>query len=199
MYENRELPKCKVYLDSPMAIRATNLYNKYHEELSKQCNDYLKRDGTIFEFPYLHYALKTDDSKKINGEDGCIIIAGSGMCTGGRILHHFKNRIWNPKNAVLFVGYQARGTLGRLIVEGKKMIRLYHEEVKVNARIYTINGFSAHADQSGLLEWMEDFDHLDKVFLIHGEKEKQLVFQKVIKEKMDKRAHIVKEKEKIWI
>ncbi len=199
MYDNKELPLCKVYLDSPMAIRATNLYNKYHEELSQQCNDYLKRDGTIFEFPYLHYALKTDESKKINEENGCIIIAGSGMCTGGRILHHFKNRIWNPKNAVLFVGYQARGTLGRAIVEGKKMLKLYHEEVKVNARIYTINGFSAHADQNGLLEWMNDFDHLGNVFLIHGEKEKQLVFQKVIHEKMNKKAHIVKEKEKIWI
>ncbi len=199
MYDNKELPLCKVYLDSPMAIRATNLYNKYHEELSRQCNDYLRRDGTIFEFPYLHYTLKTDDSKKINDQNGCIIIAGSGMCTGGRILHHFKNRIWNPKNAVMFVGYQAKGTLGREIVEGKKMIKLYHEEVKVNARIYTINGFSAHADQSELLAWMEDFEHLGNIFLIHGEKEKQEVFQKVIRSKLHKKAHIVREKEKIFV
>ncbi len=199
MYDNKELPECKVFLDSPMAIRATNLYNKYHEELSKQCNDYLKRDGSIFEFPYLHYVLKPEESRKINDENGCIIIAGSGMCTGGRILHHFKNRIWNPKNAVLFVGYQAKGTLGRKIVEGAKWIKVYHEEVKVNARIYTINGFSAHADQSELLEWMKGFEHLGNVFLIHGEKEKQLVFQKVIREQMPNKVHIVKEKEKIWI
>jgi metallo-beta-lactamase family protein len=93
------------------------------------------------------------------------------MCTGGRILHHFKNRIWNPKNAVLFVGYQAGGTLGRKIVEGAEWIKIYHEEIKVNARIHSISGFSAHADQSELLAWIEGFDKLDKIFLIHGEKE----------------------------
>lgn len=200
MYKKGELPVCKVFLDSPMAIRATNLYNKYHEELSRQCNSYLKEDGSIFDFPYLKYTLKVEESKKINDESGCIIIAGSGMCTGGRILHHFKNRIWNPKNAVIFVGYQAKGTLGREIIEGAKWIKLYHEEVKVRARIYTINGFSAHADQQGLLEWMSDFDHLGKIFLVHGEKEKQFIFKKVIRQKLPKnKVHIVKEKEKIWL
>ncbi len=199
MYDDKELPVCKVFLDSPMAIRATNLYNKYHQELSKCCNDFLKRDGTIFEFPYLHYTLKPEESKKINEEDSCIIIAGSGMCTGGRIQHHFKNRIWNPKNSVIFVGYQAYGTLGRKIVEGVKSINVYHEKVNVNAKIYTINGFSAHADQSELLEWMQGFDDLGKVFLIHGEKEKQVIFKEEIKKHMSNSVHIVKEKEKIYI
>ncbi len=199
MYDDKELPVCKVFLDSPMAIRATNLYNKYHQELSKCCNDFLKRDGTIFEFPYLHYTLKPEESKKINEEDSCIIIAGSGMCTGGRIQHHFKNRIWNPKNCVIFVGYQAYGTLGRKIVEGVKSINVYHEKVNVNAKIYTINGFSAHADQSELLEWMKGFDELGKVFLIHGEKEKQVIFKEEIKKRMPNSVHIVKEKEKIYI
>ncbi len=199
MYDNKTLPPCKIYLDSPMAIRATRLYDSYHEELSKCCNDYLKRDGSIFEFPYVQYTLTPDESKKINEENGCIIIAGSGMCTGGRILHHFKNRIWNPKNAVLFVGYQARGTLGRRMIEGAKSVKIYHEEIVVNARVHSISGFSAHADQSELLDWIEDFKKLNKIFLVHGEKDVQEVFQKVIHEKTQKKAHIVKEEEEIYI
>jgi len=199
MYDNRELPKCKVFLDSPMAIRATALYNLYHSELSKCCNDFLQRDGTIFEFPYVNYTLKTDESKKINEEESCIIIAGSGMCTGGRILHHFKNRIWNPKNSIIFVGFQAYGTLGRKIVEGAEWIKLYHEKIKVNAKIYTINGFSAHADQKELLEWMKAFEELGNIYLIHGEKDKQKIFKKAIKEQLPNKVHIVKEREKIYI
>jgi metallo-beta-lactamase family protein len=199
MYLNKELPVCKIFLDSPMAIRATNLYKKYHQELSRECNSFLKKDGTLFEFPYLQYTLKSSESRKINDESGCIIIAGSGMCTGGRILHHFKNRIWNPKNAVIFVGYQAKGTLGRKIVEGARWINIYHEEIKVNAKIHTINGFSAHADQHELIAWMEGFEQLGKIFLIHGEKEKQQIFSKVIRHRMpEKKVHIVKESEKVW-
>jgi metallo-beta-lactamase family protein len=199
MYDKNELPKCKVFLDSPMAIRATNLYNLYHEELSECCNEFLMRDGTIFDFPYLHYTLKPDDSKKINQEESCIIIAGSGMCTGGRILHHFKNRLWNPKNSLIFVGYQADGTLGRKIVEGAEFIKLYHEKIKINAKVYTINGFSAHADQKELLTWIGGFDELDKIYLIHGEREKQEIFKKAITSQLHKKVHIVKEKETILL
>ncbi len=200
MYDKKELPVCKIYIDSPMAIRATKLYDLYHNELSSECNDFLKRDGTIFEFPYINYTLKPDESKKINEQrSGCIIIAGSGMCTGGRILHHFKHRLWNERNTLLFVGYQAEGTLGRKIIDGARSIKVYHEEIVVKAKIYTINGFSAHADQSDLIEWMQKFKKLGQIYLIHGEKEKQLIFKKVIKEKMGKKAHIVKQEEEIYI
>ena len=199
MYRRRELPRCKVFLDSPMAIRATNLYKKYHEELSRTCNRFFHEDETIFEFPWLHYTLKPEESKKINDENGCIIIAGSGMCTGGRILHHFKNRIWNPKNSVIFVGYQAEGTLGREIINGAKWIKIYHEEIKINARIHTINGFSAHADQHELIDWMRGFDHLGQIFLVHGEKSKQQIFKEVIFRRLHKKAHIVKEGETIHL
>ena len=200
MYDAKELPECKIFIDSPMAIRATRLYDSYHEELSRSCNDYLKRDGTIFEFPYIHYTLKPEESKKINAIDsGCIIIAGSGMCTGGRILHHFKHRLWNEKNSLLFVGYQAEGTLGRRIINGERHIHIYHEEVVVRAGIYTINGFSAHADQRDLIEWMDHFDRLGKIFLIHGEYDKQKIFKKAIEAKMDKRAHIVAPAEEIYV
>ena len=200
MYYEKELPECKIFIDSPMAIRATRLYDTYRQELSRCCNEFLERDGSVFEFPYIHYTLKPEKNKKINEiESGCIIIAGSGMCTGGRILHHFKHRLWNEKNALLFVGYQAEGTLGRRIIEGERHIHIYHEEVVVRASVHTINGFSAHADQNGLIDWMEHFERLGKIFLIHGEFEKQKVFREAIEKRLGKRAHIVAPEEKVYI
>ena len=200
MYHKGELPVCKIFLDSPMAIRATDIYNKYHEELSESCNAFLEKDGSIFDFPYLHYTLKVQDSMKINAENSrCIIIAGAGMCNGGRILQHFKHRLWNENNALIFVGYQVEGTLGRKIIDGAKKISIYNEEVIVKAQVHTINGFSAHADQDGLIKWMGSFKKLDNIFLIHGEPDKQKVYQKKIKERLGKKAHIVKYGEKIGI
>ncbi len=200
MFYAKELPKCKIFIDSPMAIRATKLYDQYHNELSDCCNEYLKKDGSIFEFPYVNYTLKPEESIKINDEkSGCIIIAGSGMCTGGRILHHFKHRLWNERNSVLFVGYQARGTIGRKIVDGDRNIRIYHEDIVLKAKVYTINGFSAHADQNDLIDWMKSYKKLGKIYLIHGEKDKQKIFKQVIKEKLNKKAHIVKQAEEIWV
>lgn len=200
MYDRGDLPVCKIYLDSPMAIRATEIYKKYHEELSECCNDFLERDGTIFGFPYLNYTLHVQDSMKINEEESrCIIIAGAGMCNGGRILQHFKHRLWNEKNALVFVGYQVEGTLGRKIVDGERKIKVYNEDIIIKAKVLTINGFSAHADQNGLIEWMESFKRLDRIFLIHGERDKQEIFQQEILERLDKKAHIVKYAEKIGI
>ncbi len=200
MFYAKELPKCKIFIDSPMAIRATKLYDEYHNELSDCCNEFLKKDGSIFEFPYVNYTLKPEESIKINDEkSGCIIIAGSGMCTGGRILHHFKHRLWNEKNSVLFVGYQAKGTIGRKIVDGDRNIRIYHEDIVLKAKVYTINGFSAHADQNDLIDWMKSYKKLGKIYLIHGEKDKQKIFKQVIKEKLNKKAHIVKQAEEIWV
>ena len=200
MYYKGDLPVCQIFLDSPMAIRATEIYKRYHEELSECCNRFLEEDGTIFDFPYLHYTLRIQDSMKINAEDShCIIIAGAGMCNGGRILQHFKHRLWNEKNALVFVGYQVQGTLGRKIVDGEKKIKVYGEEIIVKAKVHTINGFSAHADQNGLINWMGKFKKLDNIFLIHGERDKQEVFQKEIEKRLHKKSHIVKYGEKIGI
>ena len=198
MSEEGSLPKdAKVFLDSPMAKKVTNVYKKWSELLSKHCQKFKNHP---FEFPQLKLVKDVEESKKINDiERGCVIIAGSGMCTGGRILHHFKHRIWNPRNTVLFVGYQAKGTLGRKIIEGEKYIRIYHEDIIVKSKIVTINGFSAHADQKELISWMQEFDKLDRIFLIHGEYDKQVIFKSVIKNIMDKKAHIVEMKEKIYI
>ncbi len=200
MYRSRELPHCKIFLDSPMAIRATHLFSKYHNELGPECRRFYREDGDVFGFPWLRFTSDVEDSKRINEiERGAVIIAGSGMCTGGRILHHFKNRLWNERNCVIFVGYQAEGTLGRHIVEGAQWVRIYNEDIRIRAKIYTINGFSAHADQRGLIEWMRRFEKLGKIALVHGEKEKQLLFKKAIRKQLGKRAHIVRYKEKIFL
>lgn len=194
MYKDKELPECKVFLDTPMGIRATNVFNKYTNQLGSRCKKFYKEDGEVFHFPGLIFTLDSEESKEINKiEHGAIIIAGSGMCTGGRILHHFKHQIWNPLNSVIFVGYQAKGTIGRKIVEGAKWIKIYHEKIRVRASIHTINGFSAHADQDELIKWMKDFNSLGDVYLVHGELEKELVLQKVMKNKIKKRATIVEE------
>ena len=195
-----ELPKCKIFLDSPMAIRATRLYNKHVNELSTECQDFMQEGESIFDFEGLEYVQTPEESKKINEiASGAIIIAGAGMCNGGRILEHFKHRLWNEKNAVIFVGFQAKETLGRKIVEGAEFIELYGEKIKVNASIHTINGFSAHADQKQLIEWMQTFTRLETIYLVHGEEEKQIIFKEAILKQMDKKAHIVEEKEHIFV
>ncbi len=198
MNEEGSLPKdAKVFLDSPMAKKVTAVYRKWNKLLRKNCKKYKHHP---FEFPQLNLIKDVEDSKKINEiTKGAVIIAGSGMCNGGRILHHLKHRIWNPKNTVLFVGYQAKGTLGREIVDGAKFVKIFHEEIVVRAKIVTINGFSAHADQKELLEWMSKFKKLDKIFLIHGEYDKQIVFKSVIKNFFNKKAHIVSFGEKIYL
>jgi metallo-beta-lactamase family protein len=198
MYDRGDLPVCQIFLDSPMAIRATEIYKKYHEELTECCNRFLERDGTIFGFPYLNYTLHVHESMKINEEESrCIIIAGAGMCNGGRILQHFKHRLWNEKNALVFVGYQVEGTLGRQIVDGEKKIKVYNEDIIVKARVHTINGFSAHADQNDLIRWMQGFKRLGQIYLVHGERDKQEIFQQAIKARMDKPSHIVRYAETI--
>ncbi len=200
MHENGELPKCKVFLDSPMATRATAVYRNYAQELTNRCQENVQEDGTVFNFDSLIYTETPEASRGINDiKSGAIIIAGSGMCNGGRITHHFKHRIWDKRNAVVFVGFQAEGTLGREIVEGSKWINIFGEDIIVKASIHTINGFSAHADQDGILKWISKIEELKKVFLVHGEYEAQKVFKSVLKEKLNLDAHIVGFKEKILI
>ncbi len=190
MSRNRELPHgTAVFLDTPMGIRTTKVYEKYKYLLS----DYCKNLEHPFTFPELVFTSSTNASKRINDRrNRSIIIAGSGMCNGGRILHHFKHRIWDPKNSIIIVGYQAEGTRGRELVEGARYIDIYGERVIVRAKIYTINGFSAHADQKELLNWLGQNRAFKTAFLIHGEKDKQIVFKKAITKQLHKKAHIVK-------
>ncbi|MBD3790059.1 MAG: MBL fold metallo-hydrolase [Campylobacterales bacterium] len=200
MYEKKELPECKIFLDSPMATRATQVYNNHSNLLSKKCQEIKKRDGTIFDFKLLTYTPDVEASKAINEVDRrAIIIAGSGMCTGGRILHHFKNRLWNRKNAVIFVGYQVVGTMGRHMVDGARWVKIYHEDILVQASIHTVNGFSAHADQSSIVKWVSKMEDLHQIFLIHGEEDKQAILRSVLENTLDKKVHIVEPEEVIYL
>ena len=200
MYDNKELPECKIFVDSPMAQKATDVYRKYLKQLSPKCQKNQEQNGAIFDFPLLNYTSDPDSSKAINEiERRAIIIAGSGMCTGGRVLHHLKHRLWNPKNSVIFVGYQGSGTLGRHIVDGAKWVKIYGEDILIQANIYTINGFSAHIDQSGIVSWISKIENLHTIFLIHGEEDKQLGLRSVLENILEKRVHIVRNDEVIYI
>ncbi|MDO9266888.1 MAG: MBL fold metallo-hydrolase [Sulfurimonas sp.] len=189
MHNKGELPKCRIFLDSPLAIKATKLYNNYPIHLSDELQ---YSSGDPFSFAWLEPTTTREQSVAINKvKERSIIIAGSGMCNGGRIMHHLKHRLWNPRNSIVFVGYQVRGTLGRSIVDGEKLIKIYGEDIIAKAKIYTINGFSAHADQSELIEWMRPIDGLKNVCLIHGETDKMEIFAKVIKDELGYDANIM--------
>lgn len=200
MYDRKELPQCQIFLDSPMATRATQVYNNYSHLLSKKCQEIKERDGSIFEFEWLQFTPDVEASKQINEFDRrTIIIAGSGMCTGGRILHHFKNRLWNRKNAVIFVGYQVEGTLGRHMIDGARWVKIFREDILVKASIHTINGFSAHADQNAIVKWISQIEGLNRVFLIHGERDKQVILRSVLENTLDQKVHIVEPEEVIYL
>lgn len=173
MHQRGTLDGWQIYLDSPMAHKVTEVYDHWLHTLD--CGGVKKLCDTDIRFlkdflPRLSVTSSTDDSMAINRiKSGALIIAGSGMCTGGRIRHHFKNRIWDRKTTVVFCGYQARGTLGRLLVDGLKTIKMFGDAFAVNARIETIGGFSAHAGQQELLSWAASFTTQPEFYLVHGE------------------------------
>lgn len=200
MHEEGLLQNCKVFLDSPLAIEATKIYQKYPAELNREVGLHVSLGDDPFDFPQLKYTPRKIDSIQINEvEKRAIIIAGSGMCTGGRILHHLKARIWNPKNTIIFVGFQVKGTLGREIVDGAQFVRIYGENIKVRSTIRTINGFSAHADRADMLLWMKQMEGLQTIYLIHGEPEKMEDFKTYIKANLGVKTHVVKKEETIYI
>lgn len=182
-YEQGLLPECRVFLDSPLALNVTNIFVQNFSYF-KEDNIPLFKKGDPFDFPYLNIVKDIEESKNINKISGrAIIIAGSGMLHGGRILHHLKHNIWKKENSVIFVGYQARGTLGRKIVEKEKNVRILGESFEVNAQIYTINGFSSHADKNELLEWLTAAKTKPgKVCLIHGDEDVMNVYKKTLEE-----------------
>jgi metallo-beta-lactamase family protein len=160
------LDRWQVYLDSPMAIATTELYWR-HGDLQKE--PLFGPDGGP-SLADVIAAETSEDSQRINAiEQGAIVIAGSGMCSGGRILHHLKHNLWRPECHVIMIGFQAEGTLGRRLVDGAERVRLWQETIKVAAQIHTVGGLSAHADQTGLLAWYGGFANRPPVCLVHGE------------------------------
>lgn len=192
-----KLDPWQVFLDSPMGIAVTTIYDECYDLLDKE--DLKKIKGGFCDsiqcfLPQLHFARSQEQSVAINKiKHGALIIAGSGMCTGGRIRHHFKQRIWNERNTVVFCGYQARGTLGRVIVDGAKMIRMFGSEFVVRARVETLGGFSAHAGQSDLLHWVGSFQPQPRLLLIHGEPETMKVLQQKLLDDQGLKSEIPKQ------
>lgn len=201
MHKEGLLHHCHVFLDSPLAIDATKIYQKYPSNLNQQLGLHVSLGDDPFSFPQLKLTQRKADSIEINEvQKKAIIIAGSGMCTGGRVVHHLKHRIWNPKNAIIFVGYQVKGTLGRDIVDGENYIRIYGEDIKVRAKVYTINGFSAHADRKDMYLWLQKIKELNIIYLIHGEIDKIEHFKSYLLEHCHNiKIHSVKKRESIYI
>lgn len=171
-YQDWRLDDWAIFLDSPLAIAATRIYAA-NTPLLREQHLSLNAGGTgIRQLPNLEFTPDTEDSMAINRmNSGAIIIAGSGMCTGGRIRHHLKHNLWRDDCHVVIIGFQAYGTLGRRLVDGAKTVRLWGEEIRVAAKIHTIGGFSAHAGKTDLLDWLSGFEHRPAVQLIHGELE----------------------------
>lgn len=178
----KTLMKANVYVDSPLAISATEVFRENTNLFEDQIQEEIMRGDNPLEFPGLKFTQTAEESKALNEDDTpSIIISASGMCEVGRIKHHLKHNLWNPKATILFVGYQAPGTLGYSIVNGAKTVKIFGEEIAVNARIEYIEGYSGHADQEGLMNFIYSFLNKPKhIFLVHGEEEAQEILSQKI-------------------
>lgn len=182
-YRAGKLPDIPIYLDSPLAIRATQIFRKNKKYYDEEAMAIVKEGFDPLDMPNLKFTLATKDSIAINENPGPgIVIAANGMMTAGRIKHHLKHNLWKPGASLVIVGYQAMGTTGRKIVEGAKTVKIFREDVDVRAKVFTIGGFSAHADQKDLLDWVSNFkESKPKVFVIHGEPASSQAFADKVK------------------
>ncbi len=179
-----------VYLDSPLAEEATKVYLSHPEVFDEEA----KRRFSTHAFGdsiKLHFVQNVQESMALNRiKSGIIVIAGSGMCDGGRIRHHLKHNLWRQECGIIFVGYQGKGTLGRQIVDQAKFVRILEEEIAVKAAVYTINGFSAHADQAELVQWLSSFRNSPEVFIVHGEEDVAISFGELVEHTFGFRTHV---------
>ncbi|NTV90755.1 MAG: MBL fold metallo-hydrolase, partial [Clostridiales bacterium] len=174
-----------VFVDSPLAVSATKVFRNNPDCFDEEARKYIENGDNPLDFPGLQFTQSADDSKALNERKGsAIIISASGMCEAGRIKYHLKYNLWRSESAIVFVGYQAEGTLGRKLVDGAKRVRIFGEEVTVKARVEMIEGFSGHADRDGLLEWLGRFNKKPRnVFIVHGEEKTMYAFSESIKQK----------------
>lgn len=188
-YENNkdyqdELENLMVYVDSPMATTATQVFQKNAQVFDEEMKEIITSGDNPLDFKNLKFTRSTEESMQLNmNRTPKVIISASGMCDAGRIRHHLKHNLWDPKSSVVFVGYQAEGTLGRMLVEGAERVTLFGEDVQVNAEIHNLEGFSGHADRDGLFEWLSGFQKEPKhIFLVHGEMQAKEDFAEYVKE-----------------
>lgn len=169
----------QVFLDSPMAISATEIFKRHTDCYDKEASGLFRQGRDPFMFRGLSFSREASDSMAINRiQGGAVVMAGSGMCTGGRVRHHLKHNLWRHDCSVVFVGFAAQNTLGRRIIDGAKKVHIFGEEIPVRAHIYTIGGFSAHADQAELLGWYRQTGSPQTTFLVHGEEQSMQSFAK---------------------
>jgi metallo-beta-lactamase family protein len=177
----RLLRSMPVYLDSPMAISATEIFARHPECYDEQTAELFREGRDPFRLPGLRFTREAAESMALNTiGGGAVIMAGSGMASGGRVRHHLKHNLWRPESSIVFVGYAARGTLARQIIDGAEQVRLFGEDIPVRAHIHTINGFSAHADQPELLAWHGQTGGPERTFLVHGEQDTMESFARLL-------------------
>ena len=175
-----------VYIDSPMATTATEVFRKNAQVFDEETKELILSGDNPLDFKNLIFTRSTAESQALNmNRTPKIIISASGMCEAGRIRHHLKHNLWDPKNSIVFVGYQAEGTLGRALIDGVKEVKLFGETVIVAAEIHNLEGFSGHADQNGLLDWLGGFQKIPKqIFRVHGEEQSKIDFAKAAQERL---------------
>jgi metallo-beta-lactamase family protein len=174
-------PFLQVFLDSPMAISATEIFRRHHECYDAHTAELFASGHDPFKFSGLHFSRETAESMAINQiSSGAVIMAGSGMCTGGRVRHHLKHHLGREHSSIVFVGYAAHGTLARSIIDGAKIVSIYGDDYRVRAQVHTIGGFSAHAGQAELLAWHKHTGNPETTFLVHGEKDSMAAFGQLL-------------------
>lgn len=185
--EEKKLPRVPIYLDSPLAIRTTEAYQQYKHYLEFDRSILNSEDANFFSFPNLKVTMSVEESKAINkNKKPKIIIAGSGMMTGGRILHHLKEYLPDKKNGLLIIGYQAEGTLGRRIFDGASNVTIFRKDIDVRASVDAIGAFSAHGDRHKLAKWLQPKQgSAKKIFLVHGDEEVKVEFKEFLRDKID--------------
>jgi metallo-beta-lactamase family protein len=182
MFRSQRVRPFPIFLDSPMAIAATEIYERHHELFDNEMLKYIAQKPVVGDLPSLKLCVTAEDSKKINDQPGpCLVMAGAGMCNAGRILHHLKANLWKPETHVVIVGYQGDGSLGRRLVDGEKLVSIFGEKIAVKAQVHTLGGFSAHAGQTDLLAWFKVIaPSRPRVVLTHGENEpREILAQKI--------------------
>jgi metallo-beta-lactamase family protein len=184
LVENGRVPKIPIIIDSPLAIKLTRVFKKHEKYFNDESVDLIENGDDILHFPGLHLTLTTEQSKRINDIPAPkVIIAGSGMSQGGRILHHERRYLSDSKSTILFVGYQSSGSLGRRILEGAKTVKIFGEEIPIRCEIRSLPGYSAHADQPRLIEWLTPKrEFLKKVFVVQGDEDASDVLAQKIRD-----------------